>query len=38
MQIVVEHVTVYDGTNIDRRDICNKQSYIFLVNFLICVL
>ena len=37
-QILVENVTVSDRTNIDRCDMSNKRSFIFLVNFLICVL
>ena len=35
MQILEEHVTVSDGTNIERCDMCYKQSFIVLVNFLI---
>ena len=38
MQILVEYVTVSDGTNIEACDMCNRQSFIFLLNFLICVL
>ena len=38
MQILVEHVTVFDRTHIERCDMCKKQSFIFLVNFQIFAL
>ena len=32
MQILVDHVAVFDGTNIERSGMCNKRSLTFLLN------